>query len=112
MQRLFVGQTFEKSFFHDKVLWWYIFRELPIKWEFNLAASEDIIILIRASVINLMSTAALGKTTYLLDVPEHDLRPPNIFESIVVLFLSLVSILVIDCTGRNTIMLRCDVGDN
>ena len=111
MPRLSFNRTFEKNLFHDKVLCGYVFVEFPIEWEFNLAASEDIIILIEACVNNMMSTTAFEKIAYLFDIPKHDLRSPDIFVSIVVLFLSLISIRVVDCTGCNTIMLRCDVCD-
>ena len=53
----------------------------------------------------------MKKTTYLFDVPVHDLRSPDIFVRIVVLLLSLVPIWVMDSTSSNTIMLWCDICD-
>ena len=107
-----VSLIFEKNFFHDEVLGGHVTLPFPIEDEFNLATSEDIIVLSRACVINLMSTATPEKTTDLFDVPEHDICPPNIFESIVVLYLSAIPLSVVDCIGRNPIMLRCDIGDD
>ena len=59
-----------------------------------------------------MSTATPGMVTDLFDIPEHDVCSPNIFESIVVLDLSAIPISVVDCIGRNPIMLRRDIGDD
>ena len=107
-----VSLIFEKNLFHDEVLGGYVLLPFAIEDEFNLAASEDIIVLSGACVINSMSTATPETTTDLCNVPEHDICPPNIFKSIVVLYLSAVPISVVDCIGRNPVMLRCDIGDD
>ena len=107
-----VGLIFEKGFFHDEVLGGYVLRPFPIEEEFNLAASEDIIVLSGACVINFMSMATFGKTADLFDIPEHDVCSPDIFEGVVVLYLPAIPIWVEDCIGRNPIMFRCDIGDD
>ena len=112
MQRRIFRWTFKQNFFHEKILGLNVSVEFPIKREFNLAASQDIIILIRACVSDSMLTAASEKTAYLFDIPVHDVSPPNIFIGIVVLFLSRVSMLLVKCTGCNTIMLGCDIGND
>lgn len=112
MYRRGVSLIFEEDFFHDEVLAGYVLLPLTIESEFNLAASEDIIILSKACVINLMSTATPERTTDLFDIPEHEICTPNIFESVMILYLSAIPNSVVDCIGRNPIMLGCDIGDD
>ena len=47
-----VGLIFEKGFFHDEIFGGYVFLPFAIEEEFNLAASEDIVVLSGACVIN------------------------------------------------------------